>query len=221
MIKKWFAVGMAVLLVCLAAVGCGIPQEEHDAMIAERDTGLAKVASLESDLSATESTLAATESDLSATEDDLAATQSDLAATQSELADAESQISSLKSAASKAKSDLSAAQAQVKELEGFKTDVDSLWDSLSPKLELINRIAELFALFEAGEALEWVAKLVDLDDYVDPVGDATLSELWQVSIDHWDNDEYVEFDPTFAEVINRALELVEEDIEAIEAKLSE
>jgi len=130
MIKKWFAVGMAVLLVCLAAVGCGIPQDEHDAVVAERDTALAKAASLESDLSATESTLAATESDLSATEDDLAATQSDLAATQSEFADAESQISSLGSAANKAKSDLAAVQG---DYEAASTELAQIKEVYPPR----------------------------------------------------------------------------------------
>lgn len=221
MVKKWFAVGMAVLLVCLAAVGCGIPQEEHDAMIAERDTGLAKVASLESDLSATESELETTENILEETEDDLAATQSDLAATQSELADAESQVSSLKSAASKAKSDLSAARDEVSELEGFKTDVDSLWDSLSPKLELISQIAEVFALYEADESVQMAAAFFGLGSYIDAVGDTELSELWDEVMDLFEEEKYVESDLKFAEAINRALELVEEDIEAIEARLSE
>ena len=127
MVKRGFAVGMAVLLVCLAAVGCGIPQEEHDAVVAERDTGLAKVASLESDLAATETELETTENILGETEDDLAATQSDLAATQTELADAESQISSLRSAANKAKSDLAAVQGDYEAASTELADIKELY----------------------------------------------------------------------------------------------
>ena len=50
MAKRWFLVGGVLLLVLLFVVGCGIPQETYDAVLAERDEAQAKVASLQSGL---------------------------------------------------------------------------------------------------------------------------------------------------------------------------
>ena len=76
--KRWFPVGVVLLVVSLLVAGCGVPQEEHDAVLAERDGAQAEVASLQSDLTEVQSDLAAAESDLADTESDLAKAQSEL-----------------------------------------------------------------------------------------------------------------------------------------------
>lgn len=70
MVKRWFLVGAMLLLVSLLVVGCGIPQEEHDAVVAELDSAQAQVASLQSDLTEAESQIESLESDLAAAESD-------------------------------------------------------------------------------------------------------------------------------------------------------
>ena len=227
MVKKWIAVGVALLLMAILVVGCGVPQEDYDAMIAERDTGLAKAASLESDLSATESTLAATESDLSATEGDLAATQSDLAATQSELADAESQISSLKSAANKAKSDLAATQ---EEYSTFKSDLDGLWDSLEKKLDVQAELIDMYngaAKLETGEMsvgeyLAWMATfMATMGTKIDAVENTELSQLWEDFFSYAAQGDESKMGKSLTGLADLTRDLIDQDIEALEAKLSE
>ena len=118
-----------VLLVSLLVVSCGIPQEDYDAVLAERDAALTKteslqaeVASLQSDLSKAESRITTLESDLSKAdsdfswaknqlsrvESDLAAVQSELIAVQDQTADAQSRISSLQNELAAAEAELEA-----------------------------------------------------------------------------------------------------------------
>jgi outer membrane murein-binding lipoprotein Lpp len=177
--KKVIGISLVVAMVFLFLSGCGVPQEEYDAVVAERDAAQSQVASLESDLAATESDLATAESDLAA------------------------------------------AQAQVSQLEGFKTELTSSWASLLPKLELINQITNIFALSEAGGEVEVFAAVMGLTPYVDAVGDTELSEIWDQCLEFIDQGKATAFDHKFAELIDKALELAETDIEAIEAQLPE
>lgn len=50
MLKRWFLVGVMLLLASLLVAGCGIPQADYDAVVAERDALKAQVAELESEL---------------------------------------------------------------------------------------------------------------------------------------------------------------------------
>lgn len=50
MIKRWLLVSSILLLVSLLMVGCGISHEEHNAVLAERDSVQTQVASLQRQL---------------------------------------------------------------------------------------------------------------------------------------------------------------------------
>ena len=47
--QRWFLGSVVLLLVPLLLAGCGVAQEEHDTVIAERDATLAELASRQSD----------------------------------------------------------------------------------------------------------------------------------------------------------------------------
>lgn len=66
---------MSCLMVLLLLSGCGIPQEDYDAVAAERDATQAQVASLQSELNKAQSQIEVLESDLTAMESDLATAQ--------------------------------------------------------------------------------------------------------------------------------------------------
>jgi len=104
MVKRWFVVGLILLLMSLLAVGCGIPQEEHDAVVAERDAAKSQVASLQSDLAEAESQIDTLESDLDS---------------------AQSRISSLQSEFDETKSSLTAVQQKIATLQGDYEDVST------------------------------------------------------------------------------------------------
>jgi len=110
MAKKWFLVGGILLLVSLLVVGCGVPQEQYDALSsdlskaqqelqsikAELGSAQAKVSELTSSLRKAETDLEATQTDLEATQTDLKATQTDLGATQTDLGAVSKELAEIK-----------------------------------------------------------------------------------------------------------------------------
>jgi DNA repair exonuclease SbcCD ATPase subunit len=64
MLKRWFTIGGILLLVSLLLIGCGVPEEDYDAVVAERDSTLAELQSVQSDLNSTQSTLNSTQAEV-------------------------------------------------------------------------------------------------------------------------------------------------------------
>lgn len=138
MLKKWFAVGVALLLMSVLVAGCGIPQEEYDVVVAETDAAKAQIPSLENDLSEVRSEVDKAKSDLASVLSELAMAKSDLESAQSELASAESQASS-------AESQVSSLQSQIAPLTN---DISVVQSDLKAAEK---RIAELEAAIAAAE----------------------------------------------------------------------
>ncbi len=100
---RWLLVGVMLLLTSLLLGSCGIPQEEYDALLSERDSSQAQAASLsgeledvQKDLGVLQSRFAKAEGDLAtlsskleAVKGDLSATKSSLSAARNNLAEAE------------------------------------------------------------------------------------------------------------------------------------
>ena len=95
-----------IILVILVS-GCGIPQEDYDAVVSERDTALAEISSLQSELDATETALNLTKEELNNKEKELASSQSEVESLESELSDVNSKLSSANSRLLTANSELS------------------------------------------------------------------------------------------------------------------
>ncbi len=55
--KKIIGILLMLVTVLILFSGCGVPQEDYDAVVAERDTAQTQVASLESDMAATQADL--------------------------------------------------------------------------------------------------------------------------------------------------------------------
>jgi len=115
--RRKVIIGVALLVVVSLLTACGIPQEDFDAAVADKEAAEAQVASLQSDLAAAQSDLATAQSDLATAQSDLATAQSDLAASEDEVASANSQVSSLESEVASLESDLAAAEATIADLE--------------------------------------------------------------------------------------------------------
>ena len=204
MVKRWFAVGVTVLLVSLLVVGCGVPQEEHDAVLAEQDAAQAEVTSLQSDLDKAQGQIETLESDVTKA-------QSQIEALESDVAEAQNQIQSAQSSASAARSQLSS----------FKSDLNSLWTSLDKKQEL----AAYYIIYWAAAAVEDEESLgemtLNMVSTVDAVGNAELSQVWQDAMSYAMEGKETEFMASFALLMIKTVELWGEDVEALDAKLSE
>ena len=80
MSRRAISTGVVLLVASLLLVACGIPQEEHDAVVAERDLALAQSASLEADLAAKQAALTESRTQVETLVSDLESAQGDLAA---------------------------------------------------------------------------------------------------------------------------------------------
>jgi hypothetical protein len=52
--KRWFLIGGTFMLVSLLLIGCGVPQEDYDSVIAERDSAQAELQSVKAELTASQ-----------------------------------------------------------------------------------------------------------------------------------------------------------------------
>ena len=72
MLKKWFLVGGILLLVSVLMLGCGIPKEDYEAVVAERDSAQAELQSVQSELQSVSSELSAAQATIQAQEQAMA-----------------------------------------------------------------------------------------------------------------------------------------------------
>lgn len=179
MVKRWFAVSTAVLLASLLVVGCGVPQEDYDAVVADKEAAEAKVKSLTSQLAAPNNEASKAKSDLTEVKSELATATSDLEAVQSEIESVKSATSSAQSAASKAKSDMAAEEATLAEKEATIAEKET-------------KIAELEAAIAAAEEEERVEteggfsiSLIEVCSDVKGSGDYTPLPDATVHITQW------------------------------------
>jgi Skp family chaperone for outer membrane proteins len=208
--KKWFLLGVTLLLASLLAVGCGVPQEDYDAVVAERDAAQAEATSLQSELAGVQGELDDTKRDLSTTESNLATAESDLATAQNE-------IKSAQTSASEARS----------QLNSMKADMTSSFTSLREKLSVQEAILNYWnytAKSTYGETsmeefLTYAALfLVNTGTKIDAVGNAELSQLWENFITYAALDE-VEMMISLTTLTDLINDLINQDTEAIDAKL--
>jgi len=69
--KRWFLAGMTLLLVPWLLVGCGVAQEQYDAVVVELNSAQAKIQSLQSELDSTKAQLQSMQIELDATKSEL------------------------------------------------------------------------------------------------------------------------------------------------------
>ena len=122
--KRWFLVGMMFLLLPWLLAGCGIAQEVHDAVIAERDSLVANLQSVQSELDTAKSKLQSIQSELEgmgielkSITGELDTAKSEVESTQSELTARESELQSVQSELETVKADLEAALVKLVEAE--------------------------------------------------------------------------------------------------------
>ena len=122
--KRWFLVGMMFLLLPWLLAGCGIAQEVHDAVVAERDSLVANLQSVQSELDAAKSKLQSIQSELEgmgielkSITGELDTAKSEVESTQSELTARESELQSVQSELETVKADLEAALVKLIEAE--------------------------------------------------------------------------------------------------------
>lgn len=182
-----------------------------------------QISQLQSDLSETQSTLSETQSALSVSQSEaeslqgqLTEAQTTITSLQTQLSEAQTTVTSLETQLSEAESDYSALSS---EYEQFKSDVTSLADSLGKKLNLEIQIIEIWVHYERGEILEFTAGVLALGPYVDAVGDAELSTIWDELMVYWDAEDYAGVDIKFADLMERNSASIQSDLSELDILL--
>jgi len=215
--KRKLVLGIVLVLVTLLISSCGIPQEEHDAVVAERDSAQSQVKSLQSKLTGVEGELDTTNTQLETAQSTLETVQGELETTKSEFQSLESQLSSANSRLQSTNSQLSSKKSQLA--------------SLVEKVELSNQILKRRTAYlraykaDSGstEQKELYALQLSIfksyDPLVNGIGDTELIKHWGGT---WpegarqDSEEagrplYVTLD--YANFLERLAELIEADME--------
>ena len=216
---KWLAITVIIILaIVLAGGGYFLWQ-----YITELDEAEAEIVTLEGNVSSLEGDVSTLEGDVAVLEKELADSEAEVSTLEADLSEAQSQISSLQS-------DLTAAQAKVNELEDFKWELGSLWDSLKPKLTLGAAILNFWngaAQVVAGEKteleyeVESTSFLVTGTVQTEVIGNDELTGLWDDFVSYAEQEKETEMFSSFAALTDLLMDLIDQDIVAIEAQLSE
>lgn len=196
MIKRWLTVVLMLLSASLLVAGCGIPQEEYDAVIAERDAAKTQVTSQQMEIQTLQ--------------DDLAESQNQTETLEGDVAEAQSQIESLQSS-------VSAAQGQ---LSSYKSDIKSLWSSYDKKAELEGYLLQYWAAAARKDTKTITEMTLDMSKYVDALGNAELSQLWKDAMNYAAEKKETEFGQSLSQLMLKTVELAEADARAINDRLN-
>ncbi len=209
--KRWFLAGMVLLLVPGLLSGCGVAQEQHDAVVAERDAAQAEAASLTSDLDVAQASVSELTASLGKAETGLEAAQTE--------------NSELTSGLAQSQSELEAVQKELEELdaeyEAFKSDVNSTWNRLDNLMGLQWNITAYWSAAAKGDEDLIEQRHVNMVTFVDKVGDSTCTSLWEQAMsaaEKGQDDLYME---SFAALMDRSMYLITGQAKAIRGQLAE
>ena len=171
MVRKLLLLSIMLLLVSLPMFGCGVPKEDYEAVVAERN-------SVQAELQSTRGELQSVSSELETKKTELQTTQGELETTKSELQSVKDELDTVKSRLTSTQSDLSRK--------------NSLYSSLRKKLALGEQVNTFQrATYRAPRAksegnqeelesqtLLGLSIFKSYDPLVKGIGDLELSRLW-------------------------------------------
>jgi len=85
--KQWFLIALSILLMTLLVVSCGIPQDQYDTVVAERDSTQAELQSVKAEVQSVKTELATSQSKVLELTSNLEKGEAELEATKKELTD--------------------------------------------------------------------------------------------------------------------------------------
>jgi DNA repair exonuclease SbcCD ATPase subunit len=216
--KRWFLVGMIFFLVPWLLVGCGVAQEEYDAVVSQLGSAQEELQTVKSELGAAQAKNSELTSSLGKSRTEVEAMQAKLEAAKGDLEATQAENSELTSSLEKTQTELEAAQA---ENETFKSEVISTWSDLDKIVGLEWLIVGYWSAAAKGDEdlIEQLhAKMVT---YVEPVGDARLTSLWQQALSAAEKGQETLFLESFAAMMDRNSKLLSDAVKAIRSKLAD
>jgi len=220
--KRLLLVGVILLFLPLLLSGCGIAQEQYDAVVAQLSGTQQKLQSANSELETMRAKVSELTSDLEKTQAEIKAAQdkvSELTAiskkTETELKDIKTEKSELETSLGKSQSELLKTKS---DYESFRTDIKSKWDSFD-KVSALEYYIVGYWSYAAKQDIEKVESMTaKMIAYIKPVGDSTMNTLWEQAMETSDEVLFLE---SFAALMDRNSSLFKERAKAVRDMLAE
>ena len=166
--KRWFLVGMIFLLLSVLTVGCGVSEEVHNAVAAERDAVQAQVNTLKAEIAALQSELINAQAQTTSLQGDLSKALAQTASVQGQLDTAKSELQSTRNELDATKSELLLVESQ---LSAAQSTIEAQDQTMTKAKTFAEVISTLFVPALKGEpvdefelALQWLASIQALED---------------------------------------------------------
>jgi len=114
--RRWILIGMIFLLLPWFLVGCGIAQEEYDAVVAERDSYFSKLQSTQNELISTKNDLSSAKVELQSIKIELDSTETELLVTKQEVSSAKDEVNSIEMELNMAEASLNSKKSELTEI---------------------------------------------------------------------------------------------------------
>jgi septal ring factor EnvC (AmiA/AmiB activator) len=95
--KQWFLLAFSMLLMALLVVGCGIPQDQYDAVVTERDSAQTELQSVKAELQSVKTELQSVNTELTASQSKVSELTSNLDGKKAELEATKKELADIKS----------------------------------------------------------------------------------------------------------------------------
>jgi len=142
-----------MLLTSLLVVGCGIPKEEHDAVVAERNSMQAELQLVKSELDDKKSELLSVQNELETVKSELQSVQGELDTVKSEIQSVQGELESVRNQLSSAQSKVQAQKETMAKARTF-AEVVSILFVPALKGEIVNEVELLLAWADKIKATE-------------------------------------------------------------------
>jgi molybdopterin converting factor small subunit len=183
--RKWFLVGLLVLVMPWLIGGCGVAKDVYDTALADLNKAQQEIQSLKADLGTAQAKVAELTSSLGSVQAKNSELTANLGKTQTGLDTAKATNSDLTSSLGKSQSEL---QTTKSDYSSFKTDVKQMYSSLDASLELNNYVLGINNAILKND-LDEIRKGCLLVTARLAIGDAELKSLWEsayvVTGDKW------------------------------------
>ena len=162
MAMRRFFVGVILLLMSSLVVGCGIPQDQYDAVVSDVSVAQQELQSVKTELAAAQGKISELTSKLQKAETEAEAAQAELKTTQAKLETAQS--------------DLDTTQA---EYEAFKSDLKSLWLSFAANMRVNTGILGVNSFILLKEEGTLAKRATTVTGALARLNDPELKAIWE------------------------------------------
>ncbi|MFC2065925.1 TIGR04197 family type VII secretion effector [Chloroflexota bacterium] len=207
--KRWFLIGVIFLLLPWLVVGCGVAQEQYDAVVAQLDNAQQELQSVKTELetmqtkvSELSSSLERAESELKVTQDKNSELTSNLGKSQAELETTQDTVSELTSSLEKTQNELKTANS---EYQTFQSNVKTTWNRLDKMVGLMWNIIAYWSAAAKGDANLIEQRHVKMVTFVDKVGDSSCTSLWQQAMSAAETGQDDLYRESFAALMDRSM----------------